>query len=557
MNIFTDILPLLSDLKTTTRFEIKARLPEGTYVDHQPELKHDFQYVWDAIIAMWEELEWIHLPVEHIQRSMERVIEFARSSQVPKRFRCFNVRDNKKLDEDAKNFAALAFSCLGYVSKRSNASFMHTYDREPDPPHPVPYPIDWFVYCAWCHHFATNDPNGKDIHLYLDDEFMKLYRRERLVSPICQEGANTTMRLTLCEWLERTEEEENFYYDFHLFGGYTFSLTGGSYALFGNVKDGHILFIKETRAGNPLSPKDGGYLNEDNPYDPNPHGTDEDEIREIIRTKLIKRDRLGTWWARFIPKGKAAGGASKRAVAIRILQLASPPEEDERYVDWRETLKDKLAGEQEEDDEGVGNYGIPGIHVLPHADDTETNLNSNWSANQIVNRSPSNRINRQGRITDETTMAGNDLEVNEILRRVEFSPMKGKFKGQWRARFLSGGAATTGKTKKDVAMNIITNGKKINKRTGEIDVRYVEWTKYIKTYDVPNGHVSHISGIIESEEEDAVGVQLEMLDYIPHVVGVEVEGESDNDTSFGNETMHHGQKYNCDDDKAKVESILL
>jgi len=45
LNISTDILPLLSDLKTMTRFEIKARLPEGTYVDHHPELEHDFQNV--------------------------------------------------------------------------------------------------------------------------------------------------------------------------------------------------------------------------------------------------------------------------------------------------------------------------------------------------------------------------------------------------------------------------------------------------------------------------------------------------------------------------------
>ncbi len=37
-------------------------------------------------------------------------------------------------------------------------------------------------------------------------------------------------------------------------------------------------------------------------------------------------------------------------------------------------------------------------------------------------------------------------------------------------------------------------------------MRYVEWTKYIKTYTVPNGHASHTSGNVESEEEDAVGV---------------------------------------------------
>jgi hypothetical protein len=58
--------------------------------------------------------------------------------------------------------------------------------------------------------------------------------------------------------------------------------------------------------------------------------TDEDEIEEIIRTKSITCKISGTWRATFIPKGKAASGASKRAVARRILQLASPPLEDER-----------------------------------------------------------------------------------------------------------------------------------------------------------------------------------------------------------------------------------
>jgi hypothetical protein len=375
------------------------------------------------------------------------------------------------------------------------------------------------------------------------------------------------MGLTLCEWRQRAEEENDFYYEFRLFGGYIVRLTRHSYALFGNKKNGHIIFIKQTRAGNPLSLEDGGYLNEVNPYDPNPHGTDEDEIEEIIRTKLIKRDRLGTWWARFIQNGKAAGGASKSAVARRIVQLAHPPVEDERYVDWRETLKDKPADEQDEDEDGIGNYGIPGMHVLPHANDTETNLDfrnygipgmhvlphandtetnldSNWSANQIVNQSSSNRINRQAHLPDETTMEGNDLEVNEILKSVEFSPMKGKRKGQWRARFLKrNGIATTGKTQLDVAKNIIKKGKIINRATGKADVRYVEWRKYIKTHKFPHRHTSPTSGMVESVEEDVVGVQ--------------GEGESDNDTSLGDETMHDEEKYNCDDYDTKVESILL
>jgi hypothetical protein len=130
-------------------------------------------------------------------------MNFTTSTKVPKRFRCFNVDHGKKLDEDAKNFAAITYSCFGYSLKRSNGLFMKTYDRDPDSPHPVPYPIDWFVYCAWCHHFETKDPNGKDIRLYLDDEYLKLYRKGRLISPICQEGENITMHLTLCELLLR------------------------------------------------------------------------------------------------------------------------------------------------------------------------------------------------------------------------------------------------------------------------------------------------------------------------------------------------------------------
>jgi hypothetical protein len=199
MKIFKDILPLLSNLKPMTRFEIKARLPKDTYVDHHPEPRNDCQYVWDVIIAMWKELEWIHLPTPHIQRSMERVLDFATSTQVPKRCRCFNVFDGKTLDKNSKNFAATTFLNLGYVSKWSNAVFMETYDRQPDPPHPVAYPINWYVYCAWLYHFETIDPDETDYQLYYKEKYLKLFCKERLISPICQEEDSTTMNLTHCE----------------------------------------------------------------------------------------------------------------------------------------------------------------------------------------------------------------------------------------------------------------------------------------------------------------------------------------------------------------------
>ncbi len=116
------------------------------------------------------------------------------------------------------------------------------------------------------------------------------------------------MGLTLCELCVRAEEVNDFYYEYHLFGGYIVRLTRHSYALFGNKQNGHIIFIKQTRAGTPLSTKDGGYLHEINPYHPNPHGTDEDDIDEIIRTKFITRDKSGNWRAMFKSGGRAAGG---------------------------------------------------------------------------------------------------------------------------------------------------------------------------------------------------------------------------------------------------------
>jgi hypothetical protein len=378
--------------------------------------------------------------------------------------RCFNVHHGKKLDEHAKNFAAMTFVSFGYVSRRSNFAFTHTYDRQPDRHETLPYTIDWFVYSVWCHHFGTNDPQENVYHLLCDDQYLKLNHNRIFISPICQERINVRMRLTLCEWRERAEEENDFYYEFRLFGGYIVRLTRHSYALFGNKPNEHIIFIKQTQAGNPLSPEDGGYPNEVNQYDPNPHGTDEDEIEEIILTKLITRDRSGNWRANFSSGGRAAGGKSVKAVAKRILQFAN---DDDRYVDWRELLADKLVGQQDEED-------------LPHE-----------------------RI-----ITDNELVLGLELDMNAILKIVELSQLpRGKGRGQWCARFLKKGIAATGNTKPDVAKKIIALAKIVNKRTGEFDPRYVEWRKYIKTHKFPHKHTSPISGMVESAEEDAVGVE--------------------------------------------------
>jgi len=98
--------------------------------------------------------------------------------------------------------------------------------------------------------------------------------------------------------------------------------------------------------------------------------------------------------------------------------------------------------------------------------------------------------------------------MNAILKIVVFSQiLRGKGRRRWCARFLNRGVAARGNTKPDVAKKIIAMAKIINKRTGEFDVRYVESRKYIKTHKLPHRHTRFTSGMVESVEDDAVGVE--------------------------------------------------
>jgi hypothetical protein len=98
--------------------------------------------------------------------------------------------------------------------------------------------------------------------------------------------------------------------------------------------------------------------------------------------------------------------------------------------------------------------------------------------------------------------------MNAILKIVVFSQiLRGKGRGQWCAIFLNRSIAARGNTKPDVAKKIIAMAKIINRTTGEFDVRYVEWRKYIKKHKLPNWHTRSTSRMVESVEDDAVGVE--------------------------------------------------
>ena len=229
--MFKEVLTPLSVMKPMVRFKMTARLPavvfvdspgsdistitldsmstispgtcfeEGMIVDESMagnSQKSVFQKTLDAVIDVWRNSQWIHLPVPHVVRSMERVIDFATSRHVPPNFRCFDVSYQKQLGNDARNFLAMILVNVGYSSIQSNKMFRHTYERDPGCPHP----LDWIAYYIWVHHFESKDPNSNlgsnRYHLYVSDQYLSMYMEDKLISPIRQDGQSIRMGITFC-----------------------------------------------------------------------------------------------------------------------------------------------------------------------------------------------------------------------------------------------------------------------------------------------------------------------------------------------------------------------
>lgn len=128
LNMFRDILPEMSSMKTKVRIEVRAKLPKDETFMLSRSGRSTLQYVVDAITGVWMDMEWIHLPVVKIQESMERVFAFVTSRHVPAMFESFNVQNGKKLGNEARDFVAMTLVNLGYTSVRSNRLFCYTYN---------------------------------------------------------------------------------------------------------------------------------------------------------------------------------------------------------------------------------------------------------------------------------------------------------------------------------------------------------------------------------------------------------------------------------------------
>ncbi len=97
--------------------------------------------------------------------------------------------------------------------------------------------------------------------------------------------------------------------------------------------------------------------------------------------------------------------------------LARPPHEEDRYVDWRNTLADIPDGEHIDDD-GIGYFDFPDLHV--QSDISEATKESNQNADQNVHQRMSKRATWKAHKPDKAKQGGSNLELNAILI---FSPI--------------------------------------------------------------------------------------------------------------------------------------
>jgi hypothetical protein len=413
LSMFESMIPSLLAMQPEVRFEVRSRLPMTVTNDSSE--SDVFQHLLDTIIAVWKEAEWIHLPVPHVTRSMQRVIDFATSIHIPAKLRCFDIRASEKLMKDAREFAATVFQNLGFGSVRSNALFAQTYSTQEEL---LPRPLDWFVYYVWVHHFETKDPNA-DIgqsrySLYLSDQYLRMRNSTLFIEPTRLPEENMRIGLTYPEWHNQIVLSDEFvHFDYHLFGNYVIDLNSdNSTALFGDHE--HLpwrVFIHRTRNKIPLSQEEGGYVDEneqDIPNDPDGpgyRGGYQQQLDVIIKTVKMTTQHNGQFVARFRNGGIAAVGNTRDIVAEKIIEyMKHENPNSENYKDWKTNM------------------------ILNEPDDESESID---------------------------TATSNASEMAEIKRRVKFHPQRN---GKFRTTYVSRrGRGPTG-SKKDIIEQIIEDG---------------------------------------------------------------------------------------------------
>lgn len=427
LDMFKEISPEMLNMRTKVRFEVRVRITAHETFEISSSGRSPLQDAVDAIIEVWKCSEWIHLSSRRIQQSMERVFNYVKSPDIPPMFRCFNIRESKRLQDPARNFAAITLMNFGYTSKRSNRMFCKTYDWDGNSPRP----INWYLYNVWVHYFNTHNRNAP------------LRKGPTLISPTRDRSEEMRCCFISSEWYQliSNEVEDSIYID--LGGNYSIELN------IDNMDPGLDGFMDRARQGIPMPVSEGGYARDcgdDNiPNDPNwGHRSGYDEqIDEITdRVKFFKRTN-GKYYALYRTEGGGAAAFGRRPVDVarRIIERMeiTDPQAD-RFREWRENLvlRKKLVLESESE---IGHFGIPVVEEKQLSEENEEGEERQQTEDEVTIPMV------------EVQTAKLTKQKNMIMKTVKFYRQGGTY----RIRNTAGHVVAGGNTKAEIVDKILRN----------------------------------------------------------------------------------------------------
>mmetsp|Transcript_655 Transcript_655/g.1514 ORF Transcript_655/g.1514 Transcript_655/m.1514 type:complete len:609 (+) Transcript_655:1344-3170(+) len=122
-------------------------------------------------------LKWMtvkHLPLEHVRKSVKRVLDYVTSDSVPPHLSIMRKRKQSSLTQAQKTFLHLVFLNCGITGKFTNKLFVDEwYDEDNNTPrqHPDRWnsPIQWFLLQVWSHYLKGLSVNEARRKMRADD----------------------------------------------------------------------------------------------------------------------------------------------------------------------------------------------------------------------------------------------------------------------------------------------------------------------------------------------------------------------------------------------------
>jgi hypothetical protein len=292
-----------------------------------------FDHAWTLIAKILKCLSFVHLPLPLVRNSMRRVINYINSKSVPEHF-CLDKYRHNSLTTAQKKLCFLVFMNCGIASKDFNSLFIDEFYDDNDQRLPQPLnensPLQWFLLQVWTHFLKDKIKQEVEQALRLDgyiDTSLTLPVRRRDTNHDYDEEPALQLSLPITEapvtlaGHPRQPVRNN---------SYTYSFGAG---IVNNAMNGY----------QPYGAERTGLTDQDL--------VNSDEYKELEQRLLFIPGSSGKfkYHIHFRKKGRAGSGISKKSIIKTVLRKIK--ERIQRFIDWREEIKLRHYGIDDEFDE--------------------------------------------------------------------------------------------------------------------------------------------------------------------------------------------------------------